>query len=85
MRGRVCGKGGIGRMKIGEHYLIDLVLLGYRHYSYEINLIYILQFSLAIPPSIDIPTTVTRIRKVMENQLLSSRRTLFLFPPPQQN
>lgn len=29
---------------------IDLALLGYRHYSYEINLIYILQFSLTVPP-----------------------------------
>lgn len=51
---------------------IDLTLLGYRHYNYEINLIYILQFSLTVPPSIDIPTTITRIRKVMENQLLSA-------------
>lgn len=46
--------------------------LGYRHYNYEINLIYILQFSLTVPPSIDIPNTITRIRKVMENQLLSA-------------
>lgn len=62
----------IGRMKNRGVLPIDLTLLGYRHYNYEINLIYILQFSLTVPPSIDIPTTITRIRKVMENQLLSA-------------